>query len=84
MLKRKQLLEQLEDERQELGLEREDMGAISSASSSDYEDSEDMDMEDSDIDASEDTVSTAAQTNLKAKQFKAKVLLLSSRGISSR
>lgn len=79
MFKRKQLQEQQESERRELGLEREDYDCISSGSDSEMDESscgaemsEEENFEDNEDDES------------KTGPSKSKVMILGSRGINSR
>lgn len=76
MFKRKQLQEQQESERRELGLEREDLEGLSSGSDSEVEESS-HETEVSDGEQNEDEVSISGVT-------KTKVMILGSRGINSR
>mgnify|MGYP001809708680 CR=1 FL=1 len=77
MLKRKQLQEQQESERRELGLERDDFECISSDSDTDMEE------ESHEVEMSEDEVMGESEES-KSELNKIKVMILGSRGINSR
>jgi hypothetical protein len=79
MLKRKQLLDLQEVERQEAGLEREDLEDMTSSSESDISAEEESEMQadtGADMDDSEEEGPSGSQ--------KIKVMVLGSRGINSR
>ena len=78
MFKRKQLHEQQESERRELGLEREDLECISSDSDSDMEE------ESYDAEMSEEESLEAEGDECKSGPAKTKLMILGSRGINSR
>ena len=78
MLKRKQLQEQQESERRELGLESEDLECISSDSGSDMEESG------CDSEISEEETLKKKEGDIKPESSKTKVMILGSRGINSR
>lgn len=77
MFKRKQLQEQQESERRELGLEREDLECISSDSDSDIE-------EETNDEMSEGETLEEGDDESKSGPAKTKVMILGSRGINSR
>lgn len=77
MFKRKQLQEQQESERRELGLEREDLECISSDSESDIEEGTNDEMSGGETLEESDDES-------KSGSAKTKVMILGSRGINSR
>lgn len=77
MFKRKQLQEQQESERREIGLEREDFECISSDSDTD------MDEESHEAEMTEDEVLDDEEDS-KSGPNKAKIMILGSRGINSR
>lgn len=77
MFKRKQQLEELESERRELGLEKEDFDVSSSDSGSDAS-------EVSENEVSGEEMSEEEESGSKSYSSKTKVMVLGSRGIQSR
>lgn len=79
MFKRKQLQEQQESERRDLGLEREDLEGISSDSDSDIDENS---YDDDEI--TDEEVLDENHNDPKSGPSKTKVMILGSRGINSR
>lgn len=87
MLKRKQLLDMQEAERQEAGLEREDVDDLSSSSESELDSQfeEDQDAEETSQAEGEDVqMAEVDSEDEEAGPRKTKVMVLGSRGIISR